>query len=116
MCLPTVELLLQAEIRLHSPDTSIKATVRIHTGSRFQLTFRHHLIADHYLCETAREVRILTADNSPMTGGKFGTRLTMLLCILTGIEIPHLLSWTAPLFGDIWLSFGVLTWYWVTRS
>jgi hypothetical protein len=70
MRLPTVELSVQAEIRLHSPDTAIKATVLIDTGSRIPLIFRRNLIPENFLCEATREIHILTADNSPMMGGK----------------------------------------------
>ena len=71
MSLPTIELNVQAEIRLDQSFT-IMASVLIDTGSRIPLLFRQHLIPDDYLVIARHEIRILTADSSPMLGGSTG--------------------------------------------
>ena len=82
MCLPTVELSVQAEIRLDNFRTSV--SVLIDTGSRIPLLLRQNLIPDDYLIPAKRVIRILTADNSPMDGGDTGCNLMLLLPILPG--------------------------------
>ena len=80
--IPPVELSLQAE--LHIAHYQVTTMVLVDTGCRIPLLIREGLIPSRYLQPAKHPIRILTADNSPMTGGSKGCNVTISVLILKG--------------------------------
>jgi hypothetical protein len=80
LCVPPMELLVQAEIR--TQNFSTKCKILVDTGCRIPLLFRTGLIPNSLLVKAKYPIKIMTADNSPMCGGDLGCFLDILLPII----------------------------------
>ena len=91
------ELTLEAKVSVQNFHATVSAL--IDTGCRIPILFRTGLVPPNHLVKASRPIKILTADNNPMTGGTHGCKVELTLPVYVELDAPPKKLRCPPLWG-----------------